>query len=158
MVTGSYASAYYGEPRATLDLDIVIEPSTDQLDVFVEDVVLDGYYIDRDAAFEALRQQTQFNVVAAEAFKIDFIIRKDRPFSREEFGRRRPAVMLDTPVFVATVEDMILAKLEWSVPFDSERQLRDVAAMVQVAGGSLDRAYIDRWAETLGVGEAWRRQ
>lgn len=157
MVTGSFASTYYGEPRATRDLDIVIEPSNDELGVLVDDVLSDGYYVDRDAAFDALRQRTQFNVVAADAFKIDFIIRKDRPFSREEFARRRSAVLLDIPVFIASVEDMVIAKLEWSVPFDSDRQLRDVAAMVDVAGESLDRAYIDRWAETLGVDELWRR-
>ena len=127
MVTGSFASTYYGEPRATRDLDIVIEPSPDELGVLVDDVGSDGYYVDRDAAFDALRQRTQFSVVAADAFKIDFIIRKDRPFSR------------------------------WSVPFDSDRQLRDVAAMVDMAGESLHRAYIDRWAETLGVDELWRR-
>ncbi len=157
MVTGSFASTYYGEPRATRDLDIVIDPSNDGLDVLVEGVLSDGYYVDRDAAFVALRQRTQFNVVAADALKIDLIIRKDRPFSREEFARRRPAVLLDTLVFIASVEDMILAKLEWSIAFDSDRQLRDVAAMVHLAGESLDRAYIERWAETLDVEAVWRR-
>ena len=31
MVTGSVASSYYGEPRATRDLDVVIEPDSRSL-------------------------------------------------------------------------------------------------------------------------------
>ena len=157
MVTGSFASTFYGEPRATRDLDIVIDPSVEALATFAAGLAADGYYIDRDAAFAALRERTQFNAIGADATKLDFIIRKDRPFSREEFQRRRPVDLLGTPAFIATVEDMIIAKLEWSVPFDSERQLRDVAAMLAVAGDELDRPYLERWVVALGLEAPWRR-
>lgn len=95
--------------------------------------------------------------MGAGAGKIDFIVRKDRPFSREEFERRRPADLLGTPAFIASVEDMIIAKLEWSLLFDSERQLRDVASMLAVAGDAVDRVYVERWVGALGLAEAWRR-
>lgn len=157
MVTGSVASTYHGEPRATLDLDIVVDPLPETLAILLESLLADGYYVDRGAAFDAMRGRTQFNAVGAGATKIDFIVRKDRPFSREEFARRRPAELLGTPAFIASVEDMIIAKLEWSLPFDSERQLRDVASMLDVAGEAIDRPYIDRWVGALGLAEAWRR-
>ena len=35
MVTGSLASSYHGEPRATRDVDIVIDPTADGLARFV---------------------------------------------------------------------------------------------------------------------------
>jgi len=157
MVTGSVASTYHGEPRATRDIDIVIEPSPEALAVLVEGMLADGYYVDRDAAFTALRERGQFNAVGTGAGKIDFIVRKDRPFSREEFERRKSADLLGTPAFIATVEDMIVAKLEWSLPFDSERQLRDVASMLAVAGDAVDRGYVERWVGALGLSAAWRR-
>jgi hypothetical protein len=157
MVTGSVASTYHGEPRATRDLDIVIDPLPEPLDALVAGLSADGYYVDRDAAFAALRERTQFNAVGADATKIDFIVRKDRPFSRAEFERRMPADLLGTPAFIARIEDMIIAKLEWSLPFDSERQLRDVASMLNVAGDAIDRAYVDRWVQALGLEDAWRR-
>lgn len=157
MVTGSIASTYHGEPRATRDLDIVIDPSAETLGVLVADLAADGYHVDRDAAFTALRERTQFNAVGADATKIDFIVRKDRPFSREEFERRQRADLLGTPGFIASVEDMIIAKLEWSIPLDSERQLRDVASMLDVAGEAIDRPYIARWVRALELGDAWRR-
>lgn len=157
MVTGSVASTYYGEPRATRDLDIVIDPLPETLAPFVESLEAGGYYVDRDAASGALREHSQFNAIGAGAAKVDFIVRKDRPFSREEFDRRRPADLLGTAAFVATVEDMIVAKLEWSLPFDSDRQLRDVAAMLAVSGDLIDRGYIDGWVRALGLLDAWRR-
>jgi hypothetical protein len=156
MITGSVASTYHGEPRATLDLDIVIDPRTETLARLVESLVADGYYVDRDTAADALRERTQFNAIGAGATKVDFIVRKDRPFSREEFDRRRPADLLGTPAFVASVEDMIIAKLEWSLPFGSDRQLRDVAAMLAVSGDTIDRAYIDQWVRELGLEGPWR--
>lgn len=157
MVTGSVASTYHGEPRATRDLDIVIDPSTETLARFVESLVAGGYDVDRDAASGALRERTQFTAIGAGATKVDFIVRKDRPFSRAEFDRRRPADLLGTAAFVASVEDMIIAKLEWSLPFDSDRQLRDVAAMLAVSGDTIDRGYVDGWVRALGLLDAWRR-
>jgi hypothetical protein len=157
MITGSIASTYHGEPRATRDIDIVIDPAPDTLSTLVEGFLADGYYVDRDAAFAALHDRTQFNVIGPGATKVDLIIRKDRPFSREEFARRRQADLLGTSAFIATVEDMIVAKLEWSVPFDSERQLRDVEAMLDVSGDAVDRAYVERWVRALDLVDPWRR-
>lgn len=158
MVTGSVASTYYGEPRATLDLDLVIDPVPEALDALIAGFASDGtYYVDHDAAFIALRERSQFNVVGPHASKIDLIFRKDRPFSRQEFERRRQADLLGTPAFIASVEDMIIAKLEWSRSSGSERQLRDVAAMLDVTGDTIDRPYIHRWVRALELDASWRR-
>jgi hypothetical protein len=157
MVTGSVASSYYGEPRATLDLDIVIDPAPDALELLVSGYLADRWYVDRMTAFDALRDRTQFNVVGPGAAKVDFILRRDRPFSHEEFDRRREADLLGTPAWIATVEDMIVSKLEWSIPIRSERQVRDVAAMLEIAGEAIDRAYIERWVAGLGLEAAWER-
>jgi hypothetical protein len=157
MVTGSIASTYHGEARATRDLDIVIDPSPAALDRLVADLVAAGFYVDGEAARSALQARTQFNAIGPDASKIDFIVRRNRPFSIEEFGRRRPADLLGTPGYIATVEDMVVAKLEWAVATDSERQLRDVAGMLAVGGDDVDRDYIIRWVEALGLREVWRR-
>lgn len=157
MVTGSVASTYHGEARATRDLDIVIDPSPAALDRLVADLVESGFYVDAEAARSALQARSQFNAIGPDASKIDFIVRRDRPFSLEEFGRRQPADLLGTPGYIATVEDMVVAKLEWAAATDSERQLRDVAGMLAVAGDGVDRKYIVRWVEALGLRAVWRR-
>src|SRR5260370_41503532 len=85
--------------------------------------------------------------------KIDLIVRKDRPFSLEELRRRQTADLPGgTRVTLATPEDTILSKLEWAREGGgAETQLADVAGIVDVHGGALDRSYIERWARELGV-------
>jgi hypothetical protein len=154
MVTGSLASSYHGEPRATRDADIVIDPTPESLARLVTSLVDGNYCVDAEVAHEALAKRAQFNAVAGDATKIDFIIRKDRAFSIEEFRRRQRVDLLGTLGFITTAEDLVIAKLEWAAASDSDRQLRDAAAIVAVADG-LDEPYIDRWAAALGVTDAW---
>ncbi len=156
MVTGSLAGSYHGEPRATLDVDVVIDPTPDSLASLIDELLRSNFYVDADAARRALDERSQFNAIGPDALKVDFIIRKDRPFSIEEFGRRQPADLLGTPGFVVSAEDLVLAKLEWAAASDSERQLRDAAAIVAI-DDALDEAYISRWADALGVSAAWHQ-
>jgi hypothetical protein len=158
MITGSMASSVHGRPRTTYDADIVIDPSREALDRLVAGLQAAGFYVDEGVAREALRARRQFNVIAtASAFKVDLIVRKDRPFSREEFRRRRIAELWGAEVALATAEDTILSKLEWAQKGGSDRQLDDVAGIVAVQGSALDTAYIERWADMLGVLDLWRR-
>lgn len=157
MVTGSLASSWYGEPRATQDLDVVIDPSPTAIDGLVEGLLADGWYVDREVARHALGERAQFNAIGPDAFKVDFIIRRDRPFSRAEFDRRQRVEILGTRTFIPSVEDMVIAKLEWAQASDSERQLRDVIGMLQVGGAAVDVDYVDGWVQHLGVQGSWER-
>jgi hypothetical protein len=157
MITGSIASAYHGEPRSTLDIDIVIDPDVSSFERLVDELLAADFYVDRDAARVALRDRTQFNAIGTEASKVDFLIRKERPFSVEEFSRRREVQLPGTSGFMATAEDVIVAKLAWAIETDSERQLRDVAGMLAVGADSLDRTYLARWIAALDLTDAWTR-
>lgn len=159
MLTGSVAASYHGRPRATHDADLVIDPTPAQLDGLLESLAAAGFYVDPDGAREALRRRGQFNAIETRyACKIDLIVRRDRPFSEAEFARR---VVVDLSfgreISIVTPEDAILSKLEWARKSgDSEKQLADAAGVLQL-NQSLDRAYIERWAQELGVTDLWRR-
>lgn len=156
MLTGSLAAAYYTVPRATQDIDLVVEASSALLDVLVDGLSDLGFYVSRDAAREASRAGGQFNAIDPErGWKADLIIRKDRPFSAEEFARRRPAILLGVEVSLATVEDLILAKLEWGAAGDSEIQRRDALGLLETSWASLDQPYIEKWVDTLGLRREW---
>ncbi len=156
MLTGSLASTFHGEPRSTRDIDVVIDPTPAALDRLLDRLHNDGLYVDGDAARAALRERGQFNAIAGDA-KVDFIVRKDRPFAKAEFERRRRVQLPGIEGEMVTVEDLILAKLAWAKETDSERQRRDVSGMIGAAGSTLDRVYVAAWAERLGVAEDWRR-
>lgn len=156
MITGSLASSYYGEPRSTRDIDIVIDADAEKLDRLVSAIEGAGWYVDSAVAHEALRERSQFNAIASGGDKIDFIVRRDRPFSIEEFGRRRRVDLLGRPGFIVSVEDLIIAKLEWAAETESERQLRDVRSMLDVGRDAIDSAYVAGWVARLGLEDAWR--
>jgi len=150
MVSGSVASARHGETRATQDIDIVIDPTPEQIDRICDGFRALGWYVGDGRA--ALDHRSQFNVIDTETgWKIDLVIRRDRPFSREEFGRRVSATIGGVDTWIVTVEDSILSKLEWAVAGGSERQLSDVRSMLAQQGETLDRDYLERWADELGV-------
>lgn len=158
MITGSLASSHYGAPRTTQDVDFVVELTPARACDLVQRFLSAGYYVSEKAAVEAVDVGGQFNVIdASSGWKLDLICRKARPFSRTEFDRRRSVTVLEVDTAMVSPEDLCVAKLEWAKASDSELQLRDVVAVVQAQGETLDHSYIDRWVEELGLDAQWRR-
>ncbi len=156
MLTGSFASSYHGTPRATQDIDLVIEADERQLETLVRSFPSGEYYVDEEAARQALREETQFNVVdLATGWKVDFIIRKSRPFSVEEFARRATTDFAGLRIPIVTAEDLVIAKLEWAKQGGSSRQIEDVGAILKVRASELDTAYVQRWVDELDVASEW---
>ena len=156
MLTGSFASAFHGVPRATQDIDMVISPTADQLRALVRLLPASEYYVDEDAALDAHRRQAQFNVVDfASGWKIDLIIRKSRPFSRGEFDRRSTVDFHGLRLAIATAEDVLVAKLEWAKLAQSQRQIEDAAGILRIRASDLDRAYLHHWVRQLDLQEQW---
>lgn len=157
MIAGSYSSNIYGEPRATYDVDIVIEPTTEQIREFATRLE-PQQYLDLNTARSAVARRTMFNVIdTSTGWKVDLIVRKDRPFSIEEFSRRRTVSFLGGEIWVVSPEDAILSKLEWAKKVESARQLRDAASVAAVQWTSLDFDYLRQWAAELGVSEELER-
>lgn len=148
MIVGSYASAFHGEPRMTQDIDVVIDPDAQSIELLVDLVDRDRFYL--GDAVEAFRSRSMFNLIEpSSGWKVDFVVRKDRPFSRQEFDRRFPAQIAGVDVYLATAEDTMLAKLEWGASSGSERQTDDVVAIA--SANDLDVEYLKRWAPELGI-------
>jgi hypothetical protein len=156
MLTGSFASAHYGVLRSTQDIDFVIEATPALLRAFIEALPSSEYYGDVDAALQAYNRQSLFNVIdLATGWKIDMIIRKSRAFSQEEFRRRRRVTLYGAALFVASAEDVVIAKLEWAKLAQSRRQIEDAAAILRARWGSLDRTYLEKWIGQLGLKKEW---
>jgi hypothetical protein len=82
------------------------------------------FYADGDAAIEALRRESMFNVIdLGTGWKFDLIVRKTRDFSQEEFDRRRLVHFEGVSLWVASAEDIMISKLEWSKLSESQRQI-----------------------------------
>jgi hypothetical protein len=159
MLVGSVAALAYGRSRSTQDFDVVIDVSAPALRALVRSLPEQRFYVAEEAAMEALRYESQFNVIdMVTGWKVDLIPRKQRPFSAVEFGRRSQLEVLGVLLFVASLEDTIVAKLEWAkAGGGSARQLEDVRELVKLGGVGLDRAHVDRWVAALGLEAMWAR-
>jgi hypothetical protein len=155
MVTRSMAANYYAVPRMTRDIDLVVELSAADADrlcaLFERD-----FCIDRDAVRDAIAERKTFNAIhAALVVKVDFVVRKDSEYRREEFRRRRRVTVNDIAIFVVAPEDLIISKLEWARDSRSEVQLADVRNLL-AAGLDLDREYLAQWVSRLGLDALYR--
>jgi hypothetical protein len=158
MLTGSLASAFHGAPRTTQDIDIVIAPTLGSLERLLGQFPPECYYVSRDAALAAYGTEGMFNVIdLTSGWKIDLIIRKSRPFSLTEFGRRHAADLLGSTLWVTSAEDVVISKLEWAKMAESERQIADVAGILRTKGDELDLGYIERWTNGLGLQDEWAK-
>jgi len=158
MLTGSFASAYYGLPRASQDIDLIIEADPAQLRRLIALLPGNEYYADLEMALEAQKEQSLFNIIDLSAgWKIDLIFRKPRPFSKEEFGRRRPILLAGSTVYAASAEDVVIAKLEWAKLAQSQRHIEDVAGILRMRWPFLDHSYLDRWIAELALSAEWEQ-
>ncbi|MDJ0838666.1 MAG: hypothetical protein QNK37_19270 [Acidobacteriota bacterium] len=158
MLSGSIASSFYGINRSTQDMDLVIDPTEQQIRRFICSLHEASFYVSDQHGLDAFRRRSQFNVIDMEtAWKADLVIRKDRPFSMVEFSRRTKQFLFGIPLYISSVEDTILSKLEWALSSNSERQLSDVKGMFELCAGELDMDYLQKWARELGVDQLLAR-
>lgn len=151
MISGSVGSSFHGQPRATNDADIVIAPTVEQIISFIELLGLD-FYVSKEAAKQAVENQTMFNIIDIQSgYKTDLIIRKQRPFSQQEFARRTSVNFFGIETWFVTPEDSILSKLEWSKGRQSETQYKDALGVLVTQKDTLDFDYLKKWAKELGV-------
>ena len=147
-VTGSVALAAYGSPRQTMDVDVVVDATREQLGS-VAGALSDACYYSEPLRFE--RRMMAALIDRTGGGKVDLIVRDSDDWGRSAMARRRgwddPAL---GPVWISSLEDLILAKLEWSAG-SSELQLRDCRNLLRLNAGNVDGDYLARWAGELGI-------
>jgi hypothetical protein len=159
-IGGSLASAFAGEPRSTVDIDIVAEIAEPQVDALVSRLS-PAFYIDADAVRRAIRTRTSANLIHQETqLKVDLFIAGGTPLDTRQIARRLRVDLDDgRHLHVHPPEDILLQKLRWYRQGGgmSDRQWRDILAIVKVQGAALDRDYLDDGARILGVSDLLER-
>ena len=162
-VGGAVAGTLLGEPRATHDLDLVAEIGVSDLERLLDAFEEAGFYVPRAAARAAVDARRSFNIVHRDsALKVDIFVAGRTALDHEELRRRESLpVSSDATdrLYVATAEDLVLQKLRWYREGGevSDRQWRDVLGLVKAQGPRLDRVWLARWADRLGVDDLLRR-
>lgn len=149
MLSGSVAMSIYVVPRATRDMDFIVHLRTENISKIIENFK-EGYYCDRSAIEEAVRTKGMFNIIDhTSGFKADFVILKNTPFRKTEFDRRQKVDFIGMPIYVVSVEDLLLSKLIWIQELQSALQIQDIESLLQLE--TIDREYVSFWIKELNL-------
>jgi hypothetical protein len=151
MITGSVSVIFYGRPRASHDIDFIIEASSNDLlkiqtafeKLPHKEFITDPYLIET-----AIENKMQFNVLHLPTMlKLDFWILQDTEFDKERFKRKKFIDIFGQKMAFASPEDTILIKLLWYKESKIEKHLIDAAFVYQLQKESLDHRYLDKWVK-----------
>ena len=153
-IGGSLAASFAGEPRSTVDIDFVVKLT--HADVLPFIAALEGdFYIAEDALHRAIDTLGSANIIhEASNLKVDLFIAGGTPLDEQQLARRqRIEVRQGQVIYIHPPEDVLLQKLRWyrkggSV---SDRQWRDILAIIRTQGPQLDRGYLESNAPVIAV-------
>jgi hypothetical protein len=153
-VGGSIAASFAGEPRSTLDIDIVAAMDENRVAELVAALSPD-FYVDEESVRRAIRGRSSTNLIhQATQLKVDIFIAGGTPLDAQQLARRRRVDLGGGRVlYVHPPEDILLQKLHWYRKGGevSDRQWRDILGIVRTQDDRLDRNYLEENAGILRV-------
>ena len=157
LVTGAVAAMAYGEPRLTNDIDIVAAIEERHIADLLKAFPSDEFYISEEMVREAILQRRQFNIIhPASGLKVDVIIKQNTPFDNSRFRRAHRIYPSESyQANFAAPEDVIIKKMEYYKEGGSEKHLRDIAGILKISEGIVDKDYVAEWSRQLGLTEIW---
>lgn len=156
VLTGGLAVSYWGVPRTTHDIDIIIEIDSSKTDSIIQAFDKE-FYVSREGIDRMLSYGTSFNLIHHKTgVKIDFwpVDKKD-PHKVLEFSRALKKKVFGQTISIIAPEDLIIVKLKWCQEGESFRHLEDVKSILRIS--QVNIAYIKQWALKQGTLEIFNR-
>lgn len=152
---------YYGEPRMTNDVDIVVFLKADDAGRLVHAFPEDRFYcppIDVILIETAREQRGHFNIIHHETgFKADFYLTGSDPLHAWGLARAHSANLDGENVQFAPPEYVIVRKLQYHREGGSPKHLRDIARMLQSLGPEWDRTELSALITRFGLHDEWAK-
>lgn len=156
MITGAWSAIFYGRPRASHDIDFVVELNSKDLKSAISAFLKlpEVFLVQPESIKEAIIIKGMFNIIhLPTVLKVDFWILTDEEFDEVRFKRRKKVKILDQFMDMASAEDTILQKLRWFSQGGIEKHLIDAAFVYQIQNKKLDKQYLDLWVKKLRLGK-----
>jgi len=160
MITGSIASMHYGEPRFTMDVDLVVHLDEPEIHLLATTFPEPDFYVPPPTVIaDEIRRTARghFNIIhTPTGLKADFYPSRHHAYWTWAWQHRRITEIEGQPASFSPPEYVILSKLEFYREGGSEKHLRDIRSMLAVSGPEIDHALLDQATTTLGLAAQWR--
>jgi hypothetical protein len=162
MIGGAVAAWAWGEPRSTLDLDLVVDIPLEAVDQFSKElekrdmlvpveIILDHILDDRaDIPINAIHRHS--------GYKADlYPMREGDELRSSAFDRRRKMDLREPlgVVYLHSPEDLIIYKLWYFSLCQQTKHIRDITSIVLTLGDELEYDYIEKWVSQKGLSTMW---
>jgi hypothetical protein len=161
IIGGSVAVIFYGEPRLTHDLDLIVFLPPPEIPRLRQIFPHSEFYLPPEEiiAIEASREQRgSFNIIHSHTgFKADIYLTGRDELNAWGFRRKREAQFEGERIVLAPPEYVIVRKLEYYREGGSEKHVRDIRSMLALSRDQIDQAAVNEWARRLGLEEQWQQ-
>lgn len=162
LIGGAVATWAWGEPRATMDLDLVVNIPLEAIELLSQELKKRDMLVPAEIILDAiLEDRTDLPINAIHmysGFKADLYPLRAQDELRQLALERRRLIDLGPPlgnVYLHSPEDLIIYKLWYYSLSQQTKHLRDITAIVLTLGEELDKAYIHSWADRKGLITLW---
>lgn len=153
-IGGSIAASFAGEPRSTIDIDFVAALTARHVAPLMAALVPE-FYVAEQALHRAVDTLGTANLIHQDSqIKVDLFVAGGTPLDDQQPARRqRVEIRPGQVIYIHPPEDILLQKLRWYRKGSgvSDRQWRDIIAIVRTQGARLDRDYLAANAPALEV-------
>jgi predicted nucleotidyltransferase len=145
MLVGGFAVAYWGYPRQSLDIDIVLGLDKKKLDLFLKNAKKLGFIVHPAEVKMVLAKGNRF-VMEYDDLRIDCWLPKTE-FNKFALDRCKRKILLGQAISLIGAEDLIISKLMIA----RARDLEDVKTVLLRQGKRIDLKYLRRQSLACGV-------
>lgn len=160
MATGAVAAIVYGEPRLTLDLDLVLRLPVPDATRFVAEFPTAEFYVPPREAIEAEAARSRhghFSLLHLESgLRADIYLASDDPLDVWGLAHRRPESIGGETAWMAPAEYVIVRKLECHQESGAEKHLVDIQGMLRVRPDLIDLPLLESFIHERGLEKEWR--
>jgi hypothetical protein len=157
MLTGALAINYYGVPRMTHDIDIIVQITGKDVKK-IQELFDNDFFVSEESIRSALTEVSMFNIIHKETgFKVDFWILKHDEYNNTAFARRKNYPYQQKVISIASPEDMLIIKLEWYKMADIDKHYFDAVGVYRIQGDKLDKNYIIFWCQKKSLLDLWQK-
>lgn len=159
MVTGATASIIYGEPRLTNDIDLVMDLLPAEVELFLDAFPIEDFYCPPSEVIHieiGRAMGGQFNLIHHETgFKADIYTAGRDELNNWGLNNRKQIQVDNDELWLASVEYVILRKLDYYREGKSEKHLRDISGMLAVSHDQIDFKILSDKIQNMDLDAVW---